>query len=49
MGVSLSWNEITVAPALPRTWRDAKAAVMWKGRIYEISISDGTTSVYRRP
>jgi hypothetical protein len=49
MGVSLGWNEITVAPALPRAWHDAKAAVMWMGRIYEISISHGTTSVSRRP
>ena len=49
MGVSMGWNEITVTPALPRAWPDAKADVMWMGRIYEISISHGTTSVARRP
>ncbi len=49
MGISMGWKEITVAPALPRAWHDAKAAVMWMGRIYDISISYGTTSVSRRP
>lgn len=49
MGVSLGWQEITVTPELPRAWHDAKAAVMWMGRIYEVSISDRTVSVYRRP
>jgi hypothetical protein len=48
MGISMGWKEITVAPALPRAWQDAKAAVMWMGRIYDISISYGTTSVSRR-
>jgi cellobiose phosphorylase len=48
MGISTGWKEITVAPALPRAWHDAKAAVMWMGRIYDISISYGTTSVSRR-
>jgi hypothetical protein len=49
MGVSLGGKEITVAPALPRAWHDAKAAVMWMGRLYDVSISDGTVSVARRP
>lgn len=48
MGISTGWKEITVAPALPRGWHEAKAAVMWMGRIYDITISDGTTSVARR-
>jgi len=38
----------THPPALPRAWHDANAAVMWMDRIYEISISNGTTSVSRR-
>lgn len=47
LGVNMTWNKIIVTPSLPRMWKYAKTKVMWKGKLYNISIEENDVNIYQ--
>jgi cellobiose phosphorylase len=48
LGVQMSWREIKVKPAMPAEWEDAKASVVWKGRVYDLAIRGQSVAIAPR-
>jgi hypothetical protein len=48
LGITPTWEKLTVAPSLPPDWPRAEADVLYKGRRHHVVIENGTAQIQPR-
>ena len=48
LGVKMSWKEIKATPAMPAAWERAKTSLVWKGRLYDLTIRGNSMDISPR-
>lgn len=48
LGINLDWDKIHVIPKMPSGWKHAKASLIWKGHLYNITINENRTNIVPR-